>query len=75
MGASITQSDPLKGRHKSRRSTMLNGYKTYAGVMLWGLVNLLMLVMPQYMAELKMVEVVSMTLLGVGVGHKLAKMV
>ena len=54
---------------------MLNGYKTYAGVMLWGLVNLLMLVMPQYMAELKMVEVVAMTLSGVGVGHKLAKMV
>ena len=53
---------------------MLNGSKTYIGVIVWGVVSLLMSVKPEWADTLKMVETLAMTLTGVGVGHKLAKM-
>lgn len=52
----------------------LSGYKTYLGVVVWGVVNVLMGVKPEWMPVLQMVETLAMTLTGVGVGHKLAKM-
>jgi hypothetical protein len=51
----------------------LNGRKTYVGVIVWGVVQVLMTVKPEWMDVLKMVEVSAMALFGVGVGHKLAK--
>lgn len=53
---------------------MLSGYKTYIGIIVWGMANLLMAVKPEWMAALQTVETLAMTVTGVGVGHKLAKM-
>ena len=52
----------------------LNGYKTYVGVVAWGVLQLLMQVKPEWAVALGVAETLAMTLTGVGVGHKLAKM-
>ena len=53
---------------------VLNGYKTYLGVIAWGMVSVMMSLKPEWMPVLQVVESLAMTLTGVGVGHKLAKM-
>ena len=56
---------------------VMNGYKTYVGFMGYGLLGLLMCLVPEMADESLMVAVKDyfmLPLAGVGVAHKLAKM-
>ena len=53
---------------------LFNGSKTYIGVMVWGLIQVLRLLMPEHEGMYAIVEPLALTLTGVGVGHKLTKL-
>jgi len=52
---------------------LMDGSKTYMGVVVWGMVQLLKMWAPQHMDVWMVMEPLALTLTGVGVGHKLAK--
>ena len=54
---------------------MWNGYKTYIGVVLFGVVQLLRLWMPDNAGIYDIIEPLAVTLTGIGIGHKLEKMI
>jgi len=51
----------------------LNGKKTYIGVVAWGINQILKLVFPHLAVAWGVLDTLTLTLTGVGVGHKLAK--